>query len=122
GPNFMAMESEKPAELKAILDAPDCFKGNKMKDAKALMGELKKEMESHVKQARKEALAQVSKLQERVQNLPEYAKLKKDQKQEIEGSFEAITAYIQDESLISSIRDRAGRYETADYNSLLTKI
>jgi hypothetical protein len=122
GPNFMAMESGKPAELKAILDAPDCFKGSKMKDAKALMGELKKEMESHVKQARKEALAQVSKLQERVQNLPEYAKLKKDQKQEIEGSFEAITAYIQDESLISSIRDRAGRYETADYNSLLTKI
>lgn len=54
-----------------------------MKDAKALMGELKKDMESHVKQARKEALAQVSKLQERVQNLPEYAKLKKDQKQEL---------------------------------------
>jgi hypothetical protein len=122
GPNFIAMESGKPAELKAILDAPDCFKGNKMKDAKALMGELKKEMESHVKQVRKDALAQVSKLQERVQNLPEYAKLKKDQKQEIEGSFEAITEYIQNENLISSIRDRAGRYETADYNSLLTRI
>lgn len=122
GPNFAAMASEKPAQLKALLDASDCFKGNKMKEAKALMGELKKEMESHVKQARKEALAHVSKLQERVQNLPEYAKLKKDQKQEIEGSFEAITAYIQDESLISSIRDRAGRYEAADYNSLLTKI
>jgi hypothetical protein len=121
-PNFSAMQSEKPAQLKALLEASDCYKGNKMKDAKALMGELKKEMESHVKQARKEALAQVSKLQERVQNLPEYAKLKKDQKQEIEQSFEAITTYIQDESLISSIRDRAGRYETADYNSLLTRI
>lgn len=121
-PNFTAMESDKPAQLKALLEAPDCFKGNKMKDAKALMGELKKEMESHVKQARKDALAQVNKLQERVQGLPEFSKLKKDQKQEIDGSFDAITEYIQNENLISSIRDRAGRYETADYNSLLTKI
>jgi len=121
-PNFSAMQSEKPAQLKALLEASDCYKGNKMKDAKALMGELKKETESHVKKARKEALDHVSKLQERVQNLPEYAKLKKDQKQEIEQSFEAITTYIQDESLISSIRDRAGRYETGDYNSLLTRI
>jgi len=121
-PNFSAMESEKPAQLQAILEAPDCFKGNKMKDAKTLMGELKKEMDGHVKHARKEALAHVSSLQEKVQNLPEFAKLKKDQKQEIEQSFEAITTYIQNENLISSIRDRAGRYETADYSSLLTKI
>lgn len=121
-PNFAAMESEKPAQLKALLESPDCFKGNKMKDAKTLMGELKKEMESHVKQVRKEALAQVGSLQERVQNLPEYARLKKEQKQEIESSFEAITTYIQNENLISSIRDRAGRYETNDYNSLLTRV
>jgi hypothetical protein len=121
-PNFSAMESEKPAQLQAILEAPDCFKGNKMKDAKALMGELKKEMESHVKQARKEALAHVDKIQGQVQGMQEYSALKKEQKQEIEQSFEAIQAYIQNETLISSIRDRAGRYETADYNSLLTKI
>jgi hypothetical protein len=121
-PNFPAIENEKPAQLKALLDAPDCYKGNKMKDAKALMGELKKDMESHVKQAKKEALAHVTKLQERLQGLPEYAKLKKDQKQEIEQSFETITVYIQNENLISSIRDRAGRYETGDYGGLLTKI
>lgn len=121
-PNFSAIDSDKPAQLKAILEAPDCYKHNKMKDAKSLMADLKKEMESQVRQARKEALAHVSDLQEKVQGLPEYGKLKKDQKQEIEQSFEAITAYIQNENLISSIRDRAGRYETSDYTSLLTKI
>ncbi len=121
-PNFSAMESEKPDQLRAILEAPDCFKGNKMKDAKTLMGELKKEVDKHIKKTRDEALTHVSKLQERVQGMREYAALKKDQKQEIEQSFEAIQSYIQNENLISSIRDRAGRYETNDYNSLLTRI
>lgn len=121
-PNFSAMESDKPAQLKALLEAPDCYKGNKMKDAKALMDGLKKDVESHIKQVRKEALSSVTKLQERVQGMQEYSKLKKDQKQEIEESFETIQAYIQNENLISSIRDGAVRYETAEYNRLLTTI
>ena len=121
-PNFSAMESEKPDQLKVILEASDCYKGNKMKDAKLLMDGLKKDVESHVKQVRKESLANVSKLQERVQGLPEYSKLKEKQKLEIDQSFEAIQAYIQNENLISSIRDGASRYETAEYNRLLTTI
>lgn len=121
-PNFSAMENEKPAQLRAILEAPDCFKGNRMKDAKSLMGELKKDVDGHVKQARKDALANVSKLQERVQGLPEYSRLKKEQRQEIEQSFGTIQEYIQNENLISSIRDGASRYETAEYNRLLTTI
>jgi len=116
------MENEKPAQLIALLQAPDCFKGSKMKDAKALMGDLKKDTESHVKQARKDALAHVSKIQGQVQGMQEYSALKKEQRQEIEQSFEAVTTYIQNENLISSIRDRTGRYETSDYSSLLTKI
>jgi hypothetical protein len=121
-PNFSAMESEKPAQLKALLDAPDCYKGNKLKDAKALMDGLKKDVENHVKQVRKDALAHVSKIQGQVQAMQEYSALKKEQRQEIEQSFEAIQTYIQNENLISSIRDRAGRYETSEYNNLLTKI
>ncbi len=121
-PNFSAMESDKPAQLKALLEAPDCYKGNKMKDAKALMDGLKKDVESHVKQVRRDALSHVGKLQERVQGLPEYSKLKKEQKQEIEQSFEAIQTYIQNENLVSSIRDGAVRYEVGEYNRLLTKV
>jgi len=122
GPNFSAMDSQKPAQLQGLLESPDCFKGNKMKDAKTLMGELKKEMENHLKQARKDALAHVSSLQEKVQGLPEYEKLKMEQRREIEQSFESITAYIQNENLISSIRDGASRYEMNEYNRLLTTI
>lgn len=121
-PNFSAMESEKPAQLKAMLDAPDCYKGNKMKEAKALMDGLKKDVESHIKQVRKEALAHVSKIQGQVQGMQEYSALKKEQKQEIEQSFETIQAYIQNENLISSIRDGASRYQTTEYNRLLSTI
>jgi len=121
-PNFSAMESDKPAQLKALLDAPDCYKGNKMKEAKVLMDGLKKDVEGHIKQVRKDALAQVSKIKGQVQAMEEYSALKKEQKQEIEQSFEAIQTYIQNENLISSIRDGANRYETTEYNRLLTTI
>jgi len=121
-PNFSAMESEKPTQLKALLDAPDCFKGNKMKEAKTLMDGLKKDVEKYVKQIRTDALAQVSKIQGQVQAMQEYSALNKTQKHEIEQSFETIREYIQNNDLISSIRDRAGQYATSDYSSLLTKI
>lgn len=121
-PNFSAMESEKPDQLRAILEAADCFKGNKMKDAKSLMDGLKKDVEKYVKQIRADALAHVSKIQGQVQAMQEYSALKKEQRQEIEQSFEAIQAYIQNENLISSIRDGATRYETTEYNRLLTTI
>jgi hypothetical protein len=83
---------------------------------------LKKDVEKHVKQVREDALAQVGKLQRRMNDMPEYSALNTEQKQEIEQSFTTVQDYIQNENLISSIRDRAGRYEANDYNSLLNKI
>ena len=83
---------------------------------------LKDEVGKHIQKTRDEALAQVGKLQQRVQTMQEFSALNNEQKQEIEQSFHAIQTYIQNENLISSIRDRAGRYETGDYNSLLTRI
>ena len=109
-PNFNSIESDKPAQLRAILDAPDCYKGNKIKEAKTLMDGLKKDVEKHLKQAKEAALAQVNKLQLRVKDMREYSALSKDQKQEIEQSFTTIQIYIQNQNLISSIRERAVRY------------
>ena len=121
-PNFSAMENDKPAQLKALLDASDCYKGNRMKEAKTLMDGLKKDVEKHVKQVKADALAQVEKLQQRVKDMQEYSVLKKEDKQDIEQSFTAIQNYIQNENLISSIRDRAARYQASDYNALLTRV
>ena len=121
-PNFSAMESEKPAQLSAILEASDCFKGNKMREAKTLLDGLKKDVEKHVERARENALAEVRTLQGRVKDLKEYSELTKDQQSEIEGSFTRIEKYIQNETLISSIRDQTGRYTTDEYNRLLTTI
>jgi hypothetical protein len=121
-PNFSAMENDKPAQLKALLDASDCYKGNRMKEAKTLMDGLKKDVEKHVKQVKADALAQVEKLQQRVKDMQEYSVLKKEDKQDIEQSFTALQNYIQNENLISSIRDRAARYQASDYNALLTRV
>jgi hypothetical protein len=121
-PNFSAMGSAVPVQLKALLEAPDCYKGNKIREAKTLLDALKNDVGKHIQKTRDEALAQVGKLQQRVQTMQEFSALNNKQKQEVEQSFHAIQMYIQNENLISSIRDRAGRYETGDYNSLLTRI
>jgi hypothetical protein len=121
-PNFSAMGSAVPVQLKALLETPDCYKGNKIREAKTLLDALKNDVGKHIQKTRDEALAQVGKLQQRVQTMQEFSALNNKQKQEVEQSFHAIQMYIQNENLISSIRDRAGRYETGDYNSLLTRI
>lgn len=121
-PNFSAMESEKPAQLRVILSAPDCYKGNKMREAKILLDGLKKDVEKQVLRARENALAQVKVLQERMTDMQEYAELTNDQRTQIESSFTTIEKYIQRENLISSIRDQTGRYSTDEYNRLLTTI
>ena len=104
------------------MDAPDCYKNNKMKDAKTLLDGLKKEIEKHIKQTRETALKQVATLHERLKEMKEYSALTKEQKSQIENSFTTIENYIQDETLISSIRDQVGRYSTSEYNQLLTQI
>lgn len=122
GPNFSAMDSDKPEQLKALLAAPDCYKGNRMKEAKTVLDGLKKDVDKYIRQARDGALKQVATLQARVTGLPEYATLSTGQQQEIERSFSAIEKYIQDQNLIAVIRDQTARYEATEYNRLLTTI
>ena len=121
-PNFSSLENGRPAHLQTILAAKDCYKGNQMKEAKNLMDALKKELEENLKTEKENALKKVSTLQNRLQAMDEYAGLGKDQKREIQQSFQAIEYTIKNQNLIAVIRDETGRYETREYNQLLTLV
>jgi hypothetical protein len=68
------------------------------------------------------ALKKVSDLHSKMQSMNEYKGLQEDQKQEIDQSFQDIEYTIKNQSLIAVIRDETGRYETDDYNRLLTRV
>lgn len=121
-PNFTRIGTEEPGQLKAILDAPDCFKGNKMREAKTLLDGLKIEIDKQLKVEKEIAVNKVTQLQTRIKTMGEYAKLNEDQKNEIDQSFEAIVTYIHEQKIIAVIRDQTGQYETSEYNRLLTTI
>jgi hypothetical protein len=121
-PNFSSLGNGRPAQLQAILAAQDCYQGNQMKDAKILMDALKKELEAQLALEKENALQKVAYLQNRMQAMSEYAELSEEQKQEIEQSFQTIEYTIKNQSLIAVIRDETGRYETNEYNRLLTTV
>jgi hypothetical protein len=120
--NFGVIANGKSEQLREILDAADCFRGNQMKTGKTLMGELKGAIAKQLKEEKKTALQRIGQMQAQMQNMPDYADLAQEQKQEVDQSFSDFDRQIEDQSLIPVIRDRARRFETDDYNWLLTKI
>jgi hypothetical protein len=121
-PNFSSLGNGRPAQLQTILAASDCFTGNQMKEAKNLMDALKAEVNEHLKDEKEKALKKVTYLQKRMRSMDEYGKLTEKQKAEIDLSFQEIEEVIRGQNLVAVIRDQAGRYETDEYNHLLTKI
>jgi hypothetical protein len=120
--NFDAVGDGKPAQLRAILAAQECYQGNQMRDAKRLVDTLKDDIENHLQAEKTRALDKVTYLQGRMQAMQEFAQLTPDQQQEINNSFEIVEVQIRKQSLIAVIRDQVGRYETDGFSHLLTKI
>jgi len=120
--NFDAVVNGKPEELRTILADSDCYKGNQMKDAKKLVDELKKEVEKQLKTAKETALKEAESRHELILTMPDYGKLKKGEKNEIDQAFEGFENQIKEQMLIAVVRDRASRFITEEYNRLLTQI
>jgi len=120
--NFDAVVNGKPEKLRTILADSDCYKGNQMKDAKKLVDELKKEVEKQLKAAKAAALKEAESRHQLIQTMPDYSKLTKDQKKEIDKSYEGFEYQIKEQTLIAVVRDKASRNVTDEYNRILTQI
>lgn len=120
--NFAAIGDGKPDQLRIILSDPYCFKGNQMREVKILVDSLKVEVEQQLKVEKENALERVNELHLRLQVMNEYSDLTNEQKQEIDGSFEGIEYQLREQTLIPVVRDGVGRYETVEYNRLLTNV
>ncbi len=93
-----------------------------MRQAKSLVDQLKKEVDKQLKAEKEQALKRAESLHQLIHTMPDYDELNKDQKNKVDQSFEGFEYQIIEQTLIAVVRDRAGRYETDEYNRLLTQV
>ena len=72
---------------------------------------LGEEVEKQLKTEKESALKQADELRQLIHTMPDFDKLDKDQKEEINQFFDGFEYQINKQSLIAVVRDRANRYE-----------
>lgn len=122
GINFDALENGRQKKLKELLAAQDCFKNNTMNEVKKLVEQLREEIQFRIKEVHHSAMAKISEIKIQVQNQPEYAQLKPEQKTELDASFESIKYDIRNQQAIPVIRDKVAYYEVDGRKEMLQKI
>ncbi len=121
-PNLIYIEGDEAAQVDALLDNPECFKGDRMQQVKthieALQSKIGAEME-----------AEIAKAQETVTNLKsclcdtdEFGKLNSEQQEQITLPFDEFNDWIAGQNLIAVIRDKVRLFEDKDYPRQLAQL
>lgn len=120
--NFHHVDTTEKQEISAILDEPKCYKGNKMKQVKELMDNLKKKIGEQLKTEKTKANDKINDLYKRIQEMNEFPNLDDSTKNYIKSSFESINLSIEDQTLIDIIRSKTSGFEKNEYSHILAKI
>jgi len=120
--NFDSISNGKPDQLREILSALDCYKGNQMREAKKLVDSLRKETDKQLQKTKEESFNKIKNLQQRLATMPGYDDLTKEQEKEIQVFFDGIENQIKKQTLIAVIREKVRQFENIEYNLMLTKI
>lgn len=121
-PNFSALESDDPQEMRLLLADPQCFRGNKIQILKSLTEQVEKEIGEKVKAEQATAVQAVGSMETRLQGMDEYQQLSEEQKAELTQSFAGCCKQIENSPLVAVIRDTLRRFEESDYQALLAKM
>jgi len=121
-PNFAVIDGEKSGRLQAILNDPHVYKGERMREAKALMDELNTAIQTLVESERAAALQAVAHLQAQLHGMDEFPGLTEAQQKTLDENFEAFPRVLARQFLIPVIRDARRRLEQETYTQLLTQM
>ncbi len=120
--NFIVLHSDTARQLHAILADPQCYRGNKMRDAKRQMATLATEIEQAVAVERATAATEVEALKQKLQAMAEYGQLPAEKQTAVSTPFEHVRRRITDETNIALIRDTRRQFENGEYARLMTQV
>lgn len=111
-----------PAALVALLDDPECFKGNRLSTVRSQISALRQRIDESLAVERDRALAKLGHLREALQGMPECAELTPEQQSHVVSAFDAAETALNDERLIPLVRDRINSFERQEYTTLLSQV
>jgi hypothetical protein len=120
--NFSYGGDDKAAAIRAVLDDPNCFKGNAIQQMKSTLDALKSEVDARIAAERKAALSDVEVHRDKLRALPEYSELADSDQREVEAEFAGVLETIAKNNLIAVIRERVNGFKSSAYPALLSRV
>lgn len=120
--NFSYLDGDEHTQLKQLLDDPKCYVGNGMKQAKTLLDNLRRRLETLASEARAAAEQAVTSKVQKLASIDGYDKLTDEQKKQIESIVYETIEQIKTQPLIAVVKEAATRFETSGYSSILSKL
>jgi len=120
--NFSYVKGDEGQQLRDILAANNCFKGNRMQQAKSLMDSLKDKVKAQIQVEREKAIATVQTLAERLSGMDDFAAIKTEEQEKLLEPFAGLEQELERQSLIAVINDRLRRFEENEYTRLLAEV
>ncbi|MUZ65277.1 BREX system P-loop protein BrxC [Agrobacterium vitis] len=122
GANFSYGGDDRAGVIRAVLDDPNCLKGNAIQQIKGSLNSLRAEVDARIVAERKAALSEVAVLREKLQALPEYPTLSDPDRREIEARLAGVLETIENSNLIAVIRERVNGFKAIAYPALLSRV
>jgi len=121
-PNFAYIDGEDPSLLATALADPECYKGNRMQQIKAILDSLQQKVCARIEAEIQNTTSAVESLKNRLCEMAEYTTLPPEKRAEITKPFGDFVETIKRQRIVAVIRDNLRRFEDTEYQRLLSKV
>ncbi|MCU0485175.1 MAG: BREX system P-loop protein BrxC [Anaerolineales bacterium] len=120
--NFDVLGSDDARQLQEILADPACYRGSRMREAKALTDQLQAELQARLDAERMQATSAVKALQDQMHHMSDFSDTDRGQQQELDKYFALNERVLNRQILIPVIRDARRRFEQETFPQVLTQM
>ena len=120
--NFSYVKGDEGRQLRDVLTDDNCFKGNRMQQAKILMDTLREKVKDQIKKERDTAVVALHTLADRLAGMDDFPGLKTKEQEKLQAPIKALEQELKQQKLIAVIRDRLRSFEENEYSRLLAEV
>lgn len=120
--NLAHVEGNVQEELRAILDDPRCFVGNRMIEARGLLDSLQAAVQALVQAEQAQAVEKATERWQRLAGMAEFGDLTAEQQRQLQQPFDDLKATLGRQQLIAVVRDSLRQFDDRDYPRLLQRM
>lgn len=120
--NFLYISNNDSEQISTLLNAPDCYKGNRIQQLKGQLDSLQAQIDDKVTETKETAVATLTTMQQRMHGMAEYQALPEPRQTELDKPFRDMLQSIEQERLIAVIKDRIRYFEEDGFQRLMKQM